>query len=51
MAITSILVTEREVCDKDTVNNIPAGVIRFNYYLVPINQAGGLYGRIFMLPF
>ena len=51
MAITSIFVTEREVCDKDTVNNFPVGVIRFNYSLVPINQAGGLYGRISMLPF
>ena len=51
MAITSIFVTEREVWGKDTVNNIPAGVIRFNYSLVPINQAGGLYGRISMLPF
>ena len=48
----AVCVRESRPRHKDTVNNVPEGIIRFNYYsVVPINQAGGLYGRTSMFSF
>ena len=47
----AVCVRESRPRHKDTVNNVPVGLIRVNYYLVPISQAEGLYGRTSMLLF